>query len=201
MNLPSYQKQENWTKYRAAVFRKQMSSSAGLFSLKEGKQIISMIASAFLLEIISRQQCRKGQSNQSTVVSSIEETEVRTQEDQGSSNLEDTAREESATQRRSSENHHEGPFCCFFFFFTKCRMNMGFSGSSAGKESTCNVGDLGSIPGFGRSPCRRAWVLSLGWEDPLEEGMATHSSILAWRIPMDRAAWRAPGHEVTKSRT
>ena len=35
------------------------------------------------------------------------------------------------------------------------------------------------------------WVLSLGWEDPLEEGMATHSSILAWRIPIDRGAWRA----------
>ena len=35
------------------------------------------------------------------------------------------------------------------------------------------------------------WVHSLGWEDPLEEGMATHSSILAWRIPMDRGAWRA----------
>ena len=34
------------------------------------------------------------------------------------------------------------------------------------------------------------WVGSLGWEDPLEEGMATHSSILAWRIPMDRGAWR-----------
>ena len=32
-----------------------------------------------------------------------------------------------------------------------------------------------------------AWVQSLGWEDPLEEGMATHSSILAWRTPMDRA--------------
>jgi len=32
------------------------------------------------------------------------------------------------------------------------------------------------------------WVRSLGWEDPLEEGMATHSSILAWRIPMDRGA-------------
>ena len=30
----------------------------------------------------------------------------------------------------------------------------------------------------------------LGWEDPLEEGMETHSSILAWRIPMDRGAWR-----------
>ena len=35
------------------------------------------------------------------------------------------------------------------------------------------------------------WVPSLGWQDPLEEGMATHSSILAWRIPMDRGAWRA----------
>ena len=34
-------------------------------------------------------------------------------------------------------------------------------------------------------------VQSLGWEDPLEEDMATHSSILAWRIPMDRGAWRA----------
>ena len=37
------------------------------------------------------------------------------------------------------------------------------------------------------------WVWSLGREDPLEEGMATHSSILAWRIPMDRGAWRATG--------
>ena len=35
------------------------------------------------------------------------------------------------------------------------------------------------------------WVQSLGWEDTLEEGMATHSSILAWRIPMDRGTWRA----------
>ena len=35
---------------------------------------------------------------------------------------------------------------------------------------------------------RETWVQSLGWEDPLEEGMATHSSILAWRIPMDRGA-------------
>ena len=33
------------------------------------------------------------------------------------------------------------------------------------------------------------WVQPLGWEDPLEEGMAAHSSILAWRIPMDREAW------------
>ena len=47
---------------------------------------------------------------------------------------------------------------------------LGFPGGSDSKESACNTGDLGSIPGLGRS---------------LEEGMATHSSILAWRIPMD----------------
>ena len=46
-----------------------------------------------------------------------------------------------------------------------------------------------------------AWVQSLGWEDPLEEGTATHSRILVWRIPMDRGAWRATVHEVTKSQT
>ena len=51
---------------------------------------------------------------------------------------------------------------------------LGFPGSSAGKESACNVGDLGSIPGLG---------LVLGWEDPLEKGKATHSSIRVWRIP------------------
>ena len=45
------------------------------------------------------------------------------------------------------------------------------------------------------------WVRSVGWEDPLEEGMATHSSIFAWRIPMDRGAWWATVHGVTKSRT
>jgi len=46
------------------------------------------------------------------------------------------------------------------------------AGGSDGKESASHVGDL-------------------GWEDPLEEGIATHSSILAWRIPMDRGAWWA----------
>ena len=51
---------------------------------------------------------------------------------------------------------------------------MGFPGSSAGKESPCNAGDLGLIPVLGRSP---------------GEGMATHSSIFAWRILMDRGAW------------
>ena len=35
------------------------------------------------------------------------------------------------------------------------------------------------------------WVQTLGWEDPLEEGMATHSNILAWRIPMNKGAWQA----------
>ena len=42
---------------------------------------------------------------------------------------------------------------------------------------------------------------SLGQEDPQEEGMATHSSILAWRIPMDRRAWQATVHRVAKSWT
>ena len=41
---------------------------------------------------------------------------------------------------------------------------------------------------------RETWVRSLVWEDPLEESMATYSSILAWRIPMDRGAWRATVH-------
>ena len=61
-------------------------------------------------------------------------------------------------------------------------MRFGLPGGSDGKESACNVGDL-------------------GWEDPLEEGMATHSSILAWRVPMDRGAWWARVHGVAKSQT
>ena len=63
---------------------------------------------------------------------------------------------------------------------------MGFPGGSDGKESACNVGDL---------------VQFLGWEDPLEEDRATHSSILDWRIPMGRGAWWATVHAVTKSWT
>ena len=84
---------------------------------------------------------------------------------------------------------------------------MGFPDSSVGKESTCNSGDPGSIPGSGRSsgegigyPVRyswaspvaqlvknmpaiqETWIQSLGWEDPLEKEKATHSSILAWTI-------------------
>ena len=42
-------------------------------------------------------------------------------------------------------------------------------------------------------------VQSLGLEDPLEDGMATHSNILAWRIPVDRGTWRAAVHGVAKS--
>ena len=45
------------------------------------------------------------------------------------------------------------------------------------KNQPDNTGDIRDI-----------WIQSLGWEEPLEEGMATHSSILAWRIPMDRGA-------------
>ena len=48
---------------------------------------------------------------------------------------------------------------------------------------------------------QKTWVHSLGWEDPLEEGMATHSSILAWKIPMDRGARQAAIYGVAKSRT
>ena len=52
------------------------------------------------------------------------------------------------------------------------RRLLGFPGGSDGKESACNAGDPGSIPGR---------------EDPVEKGMATHSSILAWRIPWQRS--------------
>jgi len=45
------------------------------------------------------------------------------------------------------------------------------------------------------------WVQSLGWEEPLEEGMATYSSILVWRILMDRGVWRATVHGVAKSQS
>ena len=48
---------------------------------------------------------------------------------------------------------------------------------------------------------RETWVRSLDWEDPLEKGMATYSSILDWRIPMDRGDWWAIVHGVAKSQT
>ena len=53
-----------------------------------------------------------------------------------------------------------------------------------------------NLPAMGKT-----WVRSLGWEDPLEKEMATHFSILAWRIPMDRRAWWATVHGVAKSQT
>ena len=86
-------------------------------------------------------------------------------------------------------------------------MTLGFPGSSVGKESACNAGDPSSIPGSVRPtgegigyplqyslaslvaqvvknpPAKQeTWVRSLGWEDPLEKGKATYSSILTWRI-------------------
>ena len=45
----------------------------------------------------------------------------------------------------------------------------------------------------------KTWVRSLGWEQLLEKGMATHSSVLAWRISMDRGAWLATFHGVAES--
>ena len=48
---------------------------------------------------------------------------------------------------------------------------------------------------------KETWAQFLGWEDPLEEGMATHSRVLAWRIPMDRGAWWDTVHRVTQSQT
>ena len=92
-----------------------------------------------------------------------------------------------------------------------------FPGSSAGKESTYNAGDLGSIfgsrisTGEGIGYCLQyswaslvtqtlknppamweTWIWSLGWEDPLEKGTATHSSILAWRISWTEEPGRLP---------
>ena len=54
-----------------------------------------------------------------------------------------------------------------------------------------------------KNPCAmgETWVQSLGWEDPLEEDMATHSSILAWRVPIDRGAWWVTIHGIAKSQT
>ena len=62
---------------------------------------------------------------------------------------------------------------------------MGFLGGSDGKESTCNMGDLGSILELGRSP---------------GGGIATYSSILVWRIPMERTWWTI-AHGIVKSWT
>ena len=100
---------------------------------------------------------------------------------------------------------------------------MGFPGSSAGKESACNVGDPSSIPGLGRSPgeeigyplqyswaslvaqlvknlpaMQETWVRSLGWKDPLEKGKATHSNIMPWRISRTVKSTESQGSDMTK---
>ena len=114
----------------------------------------------------------------------------------------------------------------YSYIHTYICIDMGFPGSSAGKESACSVGDPSLIHGSGRSPgegidyplqyswvslvaqtvknlpaMEETWVGSLCWEDPLEEGMATHSSIFAWRMLMDRGTWWDTVHRITKSRT
>ena len=66
---------------------------------------------------------------------------------------------------------------------------MGFPGGSAVKN-----------PPAMQEP-QEMWVQSLGWEDPLEECVATHSSILAWRIPIDRGDWQATVHGATENWT
>ena len=101
--------------------------------------------------------------------------------------------------------------------------HLGFPHSSVGKESACNEGDPGSIPGSGRSagegigyPLQyfgaslvaqlvknpsamwETWVRSLGWEDPLEKGKATHSSILAWRIQGLYSPWGRKESDTTE---
>ena len=74
-------------------------------------------------------------------------------------------------------------------FMLKYFFLRGFPGCSVVKPLPANAGDTRDV------------VRSLGQEDPLEEEMATHPSILAWRIPMDKGAWRATVHSVTKSLT
>ena len=66
---------------------------------------------------------------------------------------------------------------------------MNFPDGSAGNEPTPEVGDARDVGSI------------LGQEDPLEKDMATHSSIIAWRIPMDRGTWQATIHRVAKSLT
>ena len=70
--------------------------------------------------------------------------------------------------------------------YSSFALSWSFPGGSGSKESACDSGDLGSIPGL---------------VSPLEEGMATHSSILAWTILLDRGAWQAIVHGASKSWT
>ena len=97
----------------------------------------------------------------------------------------------------------EGPYLIEARSFNIAIITLGFPDSSVGKESTCNTGDPSLIPGSGRSSGKgtdyplqyswaslvaqllkslptmwETWVRSLGWEDPLQKGKATHSSVL-----------------------
>ena len=82
----------------------------------------------------------------------------------------------------------EGLFLHWRMFRNIHVLYLDFPGGSDGKDSACSVGDLGSIR-------------SLGWEDSLEEGMVTHSGILAYKISTDRGVWQTPIPEVAKSQT
>ena len=97
----------------------------------------------------------------------------------------------------SAEADGKHPCCCYSITgkcswqVPICRWNIlqeilgaSLEAQTVSKGPTCNVGDLGFIPGLGRSP---------------EEGMATHSSILVWRIPVDWGAWQVAVHWLTKS--
>ena len=66
-------------------------------------------------------------------------------------------------------------------FLVSLTESEGFPGGASGKEPTCQC----------KMPMQKMHVGSLGQEDPLEEGLATHSSILAWRIPVEKGAWCA----------
>ena len=104
----------------------------------------------------------------------------------------------------SYQNKVTSGLCMYYL----TNLTLGFPGSLAGKESSCNAGDHSSVPGSGRSPgegivyplqyswvsllaqtvkkppaIQETWVQSLGWKDPLEKGMAIPSSILGWRSP------------------
>ena len=99
---------------------------------------------------------------------------------------------------------------------------MGFPDSSTGKESACNAGDPGSIPGLGSSPGegigypfqdswaslvaqtvknppsrKKTWVRPLGWEDPLEEDMALQYSCLGQRNLVGHSSWGHKGSDLT----
>ena len=120
-------------------------------------------------------------------------------------NLEEKSREYSSYFEHFKEFPHILNYKHIIISFV---IIQGLPYSSVGKESACNAGDPGLIPGSGSSagegigyPLQyswvslvaqlvknlpavwETWVQSLGWEDPMEKGKATHSSILAWRIP------------------